>query len=408
MKILHTADWHLGKKLETYSRHSEQVAVMNEITELADKEQVDALIVSGDLFDTFNPPVESVDLFYKSLKRMTNNGKRAVICIAGNHDSPDRIEAPDPLAKECGIIFAGYPNSRVAPFKLDTGLELTQSAEGFIELKLPSIAYPLRILLTPYANEYRFRTFLGSENQEEALSNLIGEQWRQLAETYCDTHGVNMLAAHLFMSKAGTEPEPEPDDEKPILHVGGAQIIDTSLIPLQMQYVALGHLHRYHQVGGAACPVVYSGSPIAYSFGEADQQKYVSLISLEPSKNAVVEKLPLNAGKRLLRVKITGVSEAIRWLEANGDALVELTLVSETFISAADRKLIMQTHNGIISIIPEVLNKDFQHETTTNIDLSKSMEALFIDYFTSVKGMPPDTTLLDLFKEVLANESFEN
>ncbi len=67
----------------------------------------------------------------------------------------------------------------------------------------------------------------------------------------------------------------------------------------------------------------------------------------------------------------------------------------------------MQTHDGIISIIPEVLNNDFQHENTANIDLSKSMKALFIDYFTSVKGMPPDTTLLDLFKEVLAHESFE-
>jgi len=160
-------------------------------------------------------------------------------------------------------------------------------------------------------------------------------------------------------------------------------------------------------VGGAKCPVVYSGSPVAYSFNEADQQKYVSLITLEPSKTAVVEKLPLNAGKRLLRVKITGVSETIRWLEAHNDALVELTLVSDTFISAADRKLIMQTHDGIISIIPEVLNNDFQHENTANIDLSKSMKALFIDYFTSVKGMPPDTTLLDLFKEVLAHESFE-
>jgi exonuclease SbcD len=286
-------------------------------------------------------------------------------------------------------------------------LELSRSAEGFIELQLPAAAYPLRILLTPYANEYRFRTFLGSENSEEALSNIIGEQWRQLAENYCDTNGVNILAAHLFMSKAGTEPEPEPDDEKPILHVGGAQIIDSSLIPVQIQYVALGHLHRYHHVGGATCPVVYSGSPVAYSFSEAEQQKYVSLITLEPSKTAAVTKLPLNAGKRLLRVKITGVPEAIRWLQQHTDALVELTLVSETFISAADRKLIMQAHNGIISIIPEVLNKDFQHETTANIDLSKSMEALFIDYFTSVKGMPPDATLLDLFKEVLANESFE-
>lgn len=407
MKILHTADWHLGKKLDAYSRHREQVAVMAEIAQLAEKEQVDALIVSGDLFDTYNPPVESVDLFYKSLKRMANNGKRAVICIAGNHDSPDRIEAPDPLAKECGIIFVGYPNSQVSPFKLDSGLELIQSTEGFIELKLPAFDYPLRILLTPYANEYRFKTFLGSENSEAALSSLIGAKWQLLANAYCDNKGVNVLAAHLFMSKAGTEPEPESEDEKPILHVGGAQIIDTTWIPEQIQFAALGHLHRYHHVGGATCPVVYSGSPIAYSFSEADQQKYVSLVSLEPEKTAVAEKIPLSSGKRLLRAKIKGVPEAIHWLEQHSDALVELTLVSETFISAADRKHLMESHSGIISIIPEVLNKGFQHEAAISIDLSKSMEELFVDYFTSVKGQAPDPGLLDLFKEVLANESFE-
>ncbi len=66
-------------------------------------------MVSGDLFDTFNPSTEAIELFYKTLKRLTAGGHRPVIAIAGNHDSPDRIEAPDPLARECGIIFAGYP-----------------------------------------------------------------------------------------------------------------------------------------------------------------------------------------------------------------------------------------------------------------------------------------------------------
>ena len=100
MKILHTSDWHLGKRLEEFSRLEEQKAVMQEICEIAEREQADAVIVAGDLFDTFNPPTEAIDLLYKTLKRLTANGRRPVIAIAGNHDSPDRIEAPDPLARD--------------------------------------------------------------------------------------------------------------------------------------------------------------------------------------------------------------------------------------------------------------------------------------------------------------------
>ena len=93
MKILHTADWHLGKKLDRFSRIEEQIDLMNEIVEIAESENVDLVLIAGDLFDTFHPPTEAVDLFYKTLKRLSKNGKRPVIAIAGNHDSPSLIDA---------------------------------------------------------------------------------------------------------------------------------------------------------------------------------------------------------------------------------------------------------------------------------------------------------------------------
>jgi exonuclease SbcD len=92
MKVLHT-DWHLGKNWIIFSFEEEQQRVMNEICDIADSQNTDVVIVAGDLFDTFNPPVEAVDLLYKTLKRLTNNGKRPVVA-AGNHDSPDRIDSP--------------------------------------------------------------------------------------------------------------------------------------------------------------------------------------------------------------------------------------------------------------------------------------------------------------------------
>jgi exonuclease SbcD len=105
LRILHTADWHLGKKLDHFSRLEEQKLVMAEICDIADAQNVDVVIVAGDLFDTFNPPAEAQDLFYKTLFRLTNNGKRAVVAIAGNHDMPERVEAPNPLAEMNGIIL---------------------------------------------------------------------------------------------------------------------------------------------------------------------------------------------------------------------------------------------------------------------------------------------------------------
>lgn len=257
MKLLHTSDWHLGKHLNNYERHREQQAVLQEICDIADRERVDAVIVAGDLFDGFNPPIESVDLFYKTLKRLANNGKRAVIAIAGNHDSPDRIEAPDPLARECGILFVGYPHTATPSFELETGLNVSQTDKGFVELRLPDCQEPLRLLLTPYANELRLKTYLGNTPTdsdadkassatteaatEEALRGVLQQHWTALANRYCDNKGVNVLVTHLFVAKQGDDLPEEPEDERPILHVGGAQVVYTDSIPRQIQYTALGH-----------------------------------------------------------------------------------------------------------------------------------------------------------------------
>jgi len=378
---------------------------MNEIFEIAEREQVDAVLVAGDLFDTFNPPTEAVDLFYKTLKRLSNNGRRPVIAIAGNHDSPDRIEAPDPLARECGIIFAGYPNSVITPFELESGLKVLQSTEGFLELQLSGTDIPLRLLLTPYANEFRLKSYLGHENSDEELRTVLQEKWQELALKYCDNKGVNLLITHLFVVKKGDTLPEEPADEKPILHVGGAQVIYTENIPKQIQYTAIGHLHRMHRVDSVPCPVYYSGSPLSYSFAEANQKKYVLLVDTEPGKVATVQKLELTKGKILLRKRAEGIDEALLWLSENPDCLVELTMVTDTYLTAQERKQLSVAHNGIVTIIPEVKNtSDLVSGNKKNIDLTRTMEELFVDYFRHRKGQEPNDEIMKLFTEILAEE----
>jgi exonuclease SbcD len=405
MRLLHTSDWHLGKRLENLSRFEEQKEVLNQICGIADDQHIDAVIVSGDLFDAYNPSAEAVDLFYKTLKRLADNGRRAVIAIAGNHDSPDRIAAPDPLARECGILFAGYPNAMITPFELESGLKLISSEEGFVELLLPGCLNPLRILLTPYANEFRLKAYLGHEDSEGELRTLLNEKWSALAQKYCDNKGINILISHLFFARKGAALPEEPEDEKPILHVGGAQVIYSENIPFQIQYAALGHLHRFQTIDTNPCPVIYCGSPLSYSFAEADQKKYVITLDVEPGKIPIISNHELTKAKLLLRKKSRNVLEAIQWLGEHQSALIELTMSTDTYLTAEERKSLFGAHSGIISIIPDVKKADDDPSNfRRTIDLSRTMEELFSDYFRTQKGQDPNPRILNLFKEILAQE----
>lgn len=405
MKILHTADWHLGKRLGHFSRLEEQREVLEEICEIADREAVDMVLIAGDMFDHINPSTEALELFYKTLKQLAHDGKRPVIGIAGNHDSPDRIEAPDPLARECGILLSGYPNSQIKPFQLDTGLKIIHSEPGFMEIEVPNIPHPVRLILTPYANELRLKKYLGNENPEDSLRQVLQEQWGNLAEKYCNDKGVNLLMTHLFFIKQGGERLEEPEDEKPILTVGGAQEVYTSNLPTGIQYVALGHLHRQHVVGQQPCPVVYSGSPLAYSMSEAGQQKYISILEVEPGRCADIQQVSLSKGKGLVRKKFDDFQEALNWLVANPHTWVELTLVSDTYLTAEQRKQLHDAHSGIVTLIPQIVDADLSAFTTSDIDLSKDLQHLFMDYFKHKHGQAPDEPLMDLLKEVLAEET---
>ncbi|SMG13400.1 metallophosphoesterase family protein [Sphingobacterium psychroaquaticum] len=400
MKILHTADWHLGKRLDYFSRLDEQRAVLEEICTIADLQQVDAVLVAGDLFDTFNPPVEAVELLYKTVRKLSKNGTRPVIAIAGNHDSADRIDAPDPLARECGIIFIGYPQAEIPLFQIEDGFTVTKSDKGFIEITLPAYHYPLRVLHTPFANELRLKQFLGLANKEQGLNEALQQNWKQIADRYCDKEGVNLLTAHLYMLKRGGQQVEEPEGEKPI-KVGNADIVYSDGIPDAIQYTALGHLHRFQEMGGHRSPVVYASSPLAYSFSEAGQEKFVVLVDAKPAQQVKYTPILLTSGRPLCRMRFEDLDTAVSWLQENPNTLVELTLVSDEFISSQDLKRIHESHDGIIHIIPIVKQQQNDAQTRTKINLEQQVDQLFKDYFTYRLGQTPNAEIMTLLQEVM-------
>ncbi len=405
LKILHTADWHLGKRLQEYSRIAEQKLVLDEICQVADQEEVDLVLLAGDIFDAFNPSHESVELLYKTLRRLSKNGARPVIAISGNHDSTQFVEAPDPLARELGILFYSRYDSIISCGTLEGGLEITRSDTGFVEIKLPKFAFPIRILLAPYANEVILRTYLGEENREEAFRELLALNWKSLADRYCDDKGVNLFMGHFFFMKEGSSilPDAEPESERPILHVGGTQSLFTQQLPSQIQYAALGHLHRYQTVSSSPCPVVYSSSPLAYSFSEADQEKNVVLIHAHPGQAVQYKPIPLKQGRPLYRVSFDNLPDTLTWLEAHPFCFVEINYLTEESIDAATRKAILKAHDGIINLIPVLSHGAGQTQDELSAeDLSRDMESLFRLFYTSEKGRDPNADLVDLFKEVLS------
>lgn len=399
MKILHTADWHLGKRLDRFSRLEEQILIMDEIVQIADEQNVDLVLIAGDLFDNFNPSVEAIELFYKTLKRLSLNGKRPVIAISGNHDSPSLIDAPDPLARECGIILIGHPKAKVTPFELDD-FKISNSVEGMIEIQLKNYDFPIRIVHTAFANEVRLKEYFG-ENKEDALNQILAENWKDIADEFCDETGVNILMTHLYMNKQGAPILEEPDGEKPI-KIGNADLIYSDIIPKQIQYTALGHLHAFQNIGTKEKPVIYSSSPLCYSFSEAGQTKYVSIIEANPNKEVTNEKIALKNGKALVRKTFDEVEKAIAWLTENQNTLVELTLESETYLKAEERKLIYNAHHGIVHLIPKVKNQEFNQNQLHEINLNQDIQSLFKDYFKSKNNaQEPNEELLDLFNEIL-------
>jgi exonuclease SbcD len=185
--------------------------------------------------------------------------------------------------------------------------------------------------------------------------------------------------------------------------VGGTQALFTQNIPSQIQYAALGHLHRYHAVGHDSIPVVYSSSPLAYSFSEAGQEKKVVLIEAEAGKPVSYRPIGLKQGRPLYRVKFDNLADTLAWLEGNPYCYVEITFVTDESIDAATRKAIMKAHDGIVSLIPQLKNTGTQESFALHVDdLGKDMETLFRMYYQSEKGQEPNTQLLGLFKEIIS------
>ena len=179
----------------------------------------------------------------------------------------------------------------------------------------------------------------------------------------------------------------------------------TECVPAGIQYMALGHLHRFRNMKGGPGPCVYAGSPLGYSFAEAGQEKGIVLLDCKPGEPIEYTFEALKGGRDLIRKEFSDIDKAVAWLTENQEAFVELTIVSDAFISAEDRKRLYDAHDRITTLIPKLASvRTEQQHISQTIDLQESMESLFGQYFQYSRGQAPSQELLELFREVVGKD----
>lgn len=397
LRILHTSDWHLGRNLEGRSRLPEQEQFIDELVAIVTDEDIQVILVAGDVFDTYNPSADAENLFYDALERLSDNGKRAVVAIAGNHDSPDRLHAANPLALKHGIALLGYPGEHLTAGTVPGGVERIGAGPGRVELTAPGSNEIVVVYALPYPSESRLNEVLSEKLDEDSGQIAYSERVSGLfseADQIFHPNTVNLVVAHLFV-RGGLESESERQ-------LGGALAVAPQTMPKRAQYIALGHLHRPQKVNHTPQICRYSGSPLSFSFSEADQQKEVVIVDVIPGGLAKAHSINLSCGKALKRWRANNLAEARLWLTepSNLEAWVELEIMADQPLEISELAELRKAHSGIITIRPI-----FPELIKDNEALRRLAEMPLVDrfklFFERERGIAPSEALVDFFLEMV-------
>ncbi|MBF0184966.1 MAG: exonuclease SbcCD subunit D C-terminal domain-containing protein [Magnetococcales bacterium] len=272
MIILHTSDWHIGHTLYGRQRHEEYEALLRWLLQVLQEEQVDLLLIAGDIFDSPLPGTRALSYYYRLLAASVRYCRHVVV-IGGNHDSPALLDGPAALLQELRVHVIGGKRADVADEVL-----LLRRPDGTPELLLAAVPFLReRDLRTPSpgesAEEKEQQLLQGLQNHYQAVvaqAKQIREQWQQPLPL--------LVTGHLFISGCPVSGDEGMRD----LYVGNLGQIPVALLPEEIDYLALGHLHRAQKVQGSE-RIRYSGSPLPLGFADGKHPKSMTLLSLEPT-----------------------------------------------------------------------------------------------------------------------------
>ncbi|HEX4704067.1 MAG TPA: exonuclease SbcCD subunit D [Pseudonocardiaceae bacterium] len=385
MKILHTADWHVGKVLKNRPRHDEHRAILADLVRIADEQDVDVVVVAGDLFETATPNPQAQSLVMKTLLTLRADGRHVVV-LAGNHDNPRLVdEVYRPVLGELGLHVLGYPK------RPDDGGTLsitTRSGETAKVAVLPFLSYRFAV---------RAAEVILHESAQHSMdyARKIGLFLDLLCAGFTpDT--VNLVTTHgtlLGGRRGGGEREGQT--------LLGYELPAT-LFPAGAHYAALGHLHRYQQIDGP-CPIAYSGSPLVLDFGEQDNEPMALIVHATPDSRASIHPVPVHGGRplRTLRGTLDQVVAEGRDVQGSGveDCFFRVVLAQQASAGLADR-----VREQIPNVLEVQIDEQFRPKPAGQrragpSRLGRSPTDLFADFLA--ESNVDDARVANLFAELL-------
>jgi exonuclease SbcD len=387
VKFLHTADWHVGKTLKGRDRLEEQRAVLGEIVRIAEEQQVDAVLIAGDLYDSVAPSAQAQQRVVQTLLRLRQGGAE-VIAIAGNHDHAPTFDAYRPLMGVAGITLVGGARPP------DKG--------GVIRFRARTNGEDVQLAVLPFLTpRYAVKAAEIMTNTPSENVRAYDDQIRRLVDALTSDFGadtVNLAMSHLTCVGG--------------LFGGGERAaqsifeysVPAGIFPVSAHYVALGHLHRRQSLP-AHCPVHYCGSPIAVDFGEQDNTSVVCLVEATPSTPARVTDIPVTSGRRLRTVRGT-VAELEALASSFGDDYLR------AWVREPARAGLRE---AVAAILPNALEVRIDPEFAAPVkagraeaaDVMRTPGQLFADYCAAVSVADSRVAKLfaDLHDEVISAET---
>ena len=380
MKFLHTADWHLGVKTNGKDRFIEQKQVIDEIISIANHENIDCVLIAGDVFNSASPSADAEELFFESIERLSNNGERFVFVLAGNHDDPTRLSAGLPLASKHNIALAGeFAKLNDKSFNKNSSIQVVETGKGHIKIQkneeIVTIAY------LPYPSESRIDTKVDSDlSYPEKV-----KAWAEIATSAFNDDSFNIFVSHMFLVGAKTNDS--------VVKVGDILAVPKNLLPVA-GYTALGHIHTAQDLGDN---MYYSGAITKLTVGQKDMS--VNVFETENCKLTSLKQIKLQNVAKYEKLTVNSIEEAEeKLLNFDDGDIVELEIIQNEPLSSSSLKLLKKQFACLsnISLLKVAQNKDVKVAQKRKM-LSDS--ELFKQFYLQNRGFEPSEDLLKMFIE---------
>lgn len=373
MRIVHTADWHVGRIWKGTTRLDETVKVLDHLAGYLEREKVDLLLVSGDVFDVPSPAPEAEAVVYGFFRRIGARNIPAVV-IAGNHDSPGRMDASGQLAELAGVRVVGRPRSATKGGVLDVATAGGRAVVAALPFAAPGV----------------FVSALELAGDATRAKSLYAEKFKQAVEHL--STGFRGGCVNLFMAHTHLDGAVLSNSERQV-HLGDDWAATSQALPDHAQYVALGHIHKPQRVESAPAPTEYSGSLLQLDFGEAGEEKSFVVVEAKPGLPVRTERVRCEGGTPLVDLTLTLSELENRESDLRTAGWLRLTVPLTEPDPDLNRKVRERLPNAIIvkPHLPRSVDAAVSNRS------GKSPVQLYHDYHEREHGRPPDAKVEETF-----------